>query len=811
MKTLLKNNGNYLLLFCLFVLCCGNAISQIAVPDPNVYFAFDTSNPGYESVSKSTAVSYGTVNLVADRFGNPQRAVKFIGKGSGIRGTGYNINSVHTVSFWVNIDDPSTIPAGAVPFSDTDTKYELYNWVGNNNNILRGLGRKKATIGFNRYIPKKDGTRVPWYLWAYRPAEFNESGWYHVFIVQGQHYTRLIMYKPSTLKMYYYIWLGAQDFPSDKKLYLGGFGDNTPINGAIDDFKVYNTELTDDQIEFLHVAENPFYRYVKIKNKNSGKYVVVESGSKDDGARIMQYSTESGNGEWKLYQAGPNEYRIRNLRSNKLMVVENASTTAGAGIVQYSENKGANEIWIPEYSNIDPKYFRLKNKNSGKYLSVFQNSTLDSYKLIQSNPGEVSEYWTFECADPINNWDVKDGLYRLKNKFSGRYLSAKKGSELVGDNLVQLEKDQSGDIGFDVWHIHTYVGKNGCYIKNAVSDLALKSPDNVSGSLLTQNVNAFDDTFEWQFISTGKDNEYLLRNVDHFYYAAVANGLGTEGAPIAQYDNLTTLSTGTWVLEKVFYDDPVIPEGVYKLRNDNSDKLMVVKDASKIDGAEIIQHESGEDNGRWEVIHKKYGFVELKNRNSQKFLVVQNASLTAGEKLVQYGTHEGNGLWKISKVFFDEGGTTRIGYTLKNARSQQYAVVQYASKDNYAPIIQYPTGEANKLWYFEKQNARAMTRNAFGDEEELTSDVNKPVVFVDCKNDMIQVYAQFESPAELIVSIMDLTGRQVYKGVKNVDAGNSAVVINQFNKTLIDNQLYLISIRSKDGTFDFSTKAIMKR
>lgn len=89
--------------------------------------------------------------------------------------------------------------------------------------------------------------------------------------------------------------------------------------------------------------------------------------------------------------------------------------------------------------------------------------------------------------------------------------------------------------------------------------------------------------------------------------------------------------------------------------------------------------------------------------------------------------------------------------------------------------------------------------------------MNKPVVFVDCKNDVIQVYAQFESSTELIVSIMDLTGRQVYKGVKNVDAGNSAVVINQFNKTLIDNQLYLISIRSKDGTFDFSTKSIMKR
>lgn len=86
----------------------------------------------------------------------------------------------------------------------------------------------------------------------------------------------------------------------------------------------------------------------------------------------MQHSTESGNGEWKLYYAGPNEYRIENLHSGKLMNVSGSSMAAGAEVIQYRKCDSENEIWIPECSNLDPKYFRLKSKSSGKYLSVFK-------------------------------------------------------------------------------------------------------------------------------------------------------------------------------------------------------------------------------------------------------------------------------------------------------------------------------------------------------------------------------------------------------------------------------------------------------
>ena len=226
-------------------------------------------------------------------------------------------------------------------------------------------------------------------------------------------------------------------FPTNKYLYLGGYGEHFPANSAMDDFKVYNAELTDDQIELLHIAEYPKGTYVKIRNKNSGKYAVVKDASLDNEALIIQHSTGIGNDEWKLMFTGLNECKIKNLHSGKLLVVRNASTSVGAEIIQYDENGTENESWILEYPVVDTKHFRLRNKNSGKYLGVFQNSMQDDYKLVQVNDSESSIYWSFLKSLPNERTKLDSGLYRLKNKKSGLYLSVQNKSYDVSAPLIQ--------------------------------------------------------------------------------------------------------------------------------------------------------------------------------------------------------------------------------------------------------------------------------------------------------------------------------------------------------------------------------------
>ena len=128
MKTKFNRNRNIIIFaICFLFVYVENICSQISVPDPSIYLAFDTTDPAYESISKRSGVYTGASQQWVDRFGNINRSIRFDGKGSGICLSGYDINTVHTVSFWLDIYDPSEIPAGAIPFSPTDTMGRMHS------------------------------------------------------------------------------------------------------------------------------------------------------------------------------------------------------------------------------------------------------------------------------------------------------------------------------------------------------------------------------------------------------------------------------------------------------------------------------------------------------------------------------------------------------------------------------------------------------------------------------------------------------------------------------------------------------------
>lgn len=804
MKTILKSSGNCILLLGLFILYCGNVISQVSVPSPSIYLAFDTNDPAYDSVTKKSGTKSGTLQQVADRFGNAQRAIRFASQGAGVCWTSTIMNSVSSVSFWVYVDDPSTIPTGAVPFSSSDKTIEFYNWTDGDNNVLRGLARKKATVGFNRFIQKTDGTRVPWYLWSYRPAQFNEKGWYHIFVVQGQHYTRLIMYKPNSGRVYSYNWLGAQDFSKRKYLYIGGFLDKFGPNGAFDDFKFYNSELSDDQIDYLHTAEKPVNRFLRITNKESGKYINVSGGVRDDGALLIQYSTGNGNDEWRLnYVGNNNEYRIENLHSKKIMVVKDGSIEVGKEIIQYHQSGSDNEIWQLEYSNLDTKYFRLKNKRSGKYLSVYQNSTSEGAKLVQENPGEKSQYWKFELSAPIrSNTVLEPGLYRFKNKHSGLYLDVQDRSTAVNKPLIQQKN--AGDLSnTNLWSV-TKGNANGYRLKNIVSQYYMKTPGNtISLYSILQGENASYNEDVWQLIDTGTKGEYYLRNVSTYMYAIVLNSSTGEGAKVVQYNSADT-ENAIWIPERFYYSDPPIKNGYYTLTNLRSQKFMNVENGSTSDLARIIQFSTIGKNGIFDIENNEFGYVTIRNIQSNKYVVVRNGSLSEGEELIQYGNTipQANGQWKIERT----SSTTGAGYELYCLSSGLQVVVKDGSKAEGIPLIQYRTGADNGIWQI-KTAPEARSRNITTNALESDKSVNLSV-HTDFQGDQITVESNFTEAKDLLFVISDIQGRVLYKARKSAYDGNSKMCVNGFNSNLSSGKIYILSITSDNGDINYSTKVI---
>lgn len=68
-----------------------------------------------------------------------------------------------------------------------------------------------------------------------------------------------------------------------------------------------------------------------------------------------------------------------------------------------------------------------------------------------------------------------------------------------------------------------------------------------------------------------------------------------------------------------------------------------------------------------------------------------------------------------------------------------------------------------------KSNHQCIYRSFDLEQTDIATDFDKPEVMVDCKNDMILLDYPFKSPTELIVRILDLSGKQVYEGRRQVD------------------------------------------
>lgn len=788
-STIIYRHICLLVLLCM-ALCAYGEKQLVYLPDPIMYLSFDNpGNLGYDVKNSKTGTFLGTLQSASDRFGKPNRAIRFQGAGSAVRFENVAVNSENTISFWTYISDPSTIPTGATPFSNTDRVTNFYNWTDANNNILRGVARKKATIGFNRYISKDDGSRVPWYLWSYEPAQFDQQGWYHIYVVQANYFTRLIMYKPDGKKAYSYNWLGAQSFSDRKYIYIGGLPGQYGSETSFDEFKLFNVALSDDQIDCLHAEEYPINYYVRIVNKNSHKFIVIQNASLDDDAQLIQHDSYTNNCLWRLYPTGVlNEFRIFSLHSHKRMVVQSASTETNANIIQHTTGED-NGIWILEPVVNGEYSYRLKNKNSGLYLATINGSGNNDINIVQKASSDANNVWYFELDTPVmNNLPIDNGLYRLKNKNSGKYLDIN--VEANGNsNIIQ---NSGSPIKYsNIWNI-TKSTNNGFFIQNIVDDKYLVAPNSLNSLEQIREGNNTDNNRDiWQFLPTSIEGEYELYNVHNEKYAVVRDASTNEGADVVQYPTGES-SNAIWKLEKYFYSDSPLHHGWYSFTNLYTNKLMVVYNASLSNGANLVQHSTGEDNSIFEVFETKWGTVSLENVNSNKFVVVRDASVNENAAIIQYENTPGpNGNWVVSRSYFSGAH----GYEFRNLRSGLVLTVANLSMEDNAPLVQKEIETRAGTWM---ATAKPQPRFIQTASLESVSGLESEVVFdVAYFNDQITVYSKSEPNSTVSVRIVNLVGQQVYQANGKLLCGSA--IFTGFKDSVKLNNFYIFEIVLSNG------------
>ena len=136
-------------------------------------------------------------------------------------------------------------------------------------------------------------------------------------------------------------------------------------------------------------------------NLNSGLYMDVNGGSKNDGAQILQWPYTGANSQWwnmGLSNWGNATLKAENKNSSKCMGVNNASTTEGASIIQWACNGNADQAWTwawtGSYTSSGWPIWNVVDLHSNMCLGITNGSTQSgAYALQWACNGNADQEW----------------------------------------------------------------------------------------------------------------------------------------------------------------------------------------------------------------------------------------------------------------------------------------------------------------------------------------------------------------------------------------------------------------------------------
>ena len=149
---------------------------------------------------------------------------------------------------------------------------------------------------------------------------------------------------------------------------------------------------------------------------------------------------------------------------------------------------------------------------------------------------------------------------------------------------------------------------------------------------------------------------------------------------------------------------PLQHEGVYRIKNVNSGKVIDVPNGSTDNSVQVVQHDSNGNKWQlWKAIRHEDGYSFI-NVHTGKALDIANSSTAEGEKVSQY-TYNASAAQRYKLV--DKGSGK---YAIMPICSGWALDVYGWSKDNGVGIFQYAFhGGDNQLWTFESVDIKAPT------------------------------------------------------------------------------------------------------
>lgn len=236
-------------------------------------------------------------------------------------------------------------------------------------------------------------------------------------------------------------------------------------------------------------------------------------------------------------------FSLINVKSGKAFDVQGGVAIKGAGVHQYNVNGTAAQLFgAVSTGDSDGSVYLISAINPDFCLDIAGGNPQNGSKvqIWTWNKSQAQKFILVEIT-PV----LEDGIYRIKNQKSGRYLEVSnvaRGANVQQGPQSASTGSQRFTISFDVSNGY-YLIANGDYVVDVTGGSKDKGANvqlwSFNGSMA-----------QYYFPVEVADNTYIFRNVNSSLVLDVAGGYTTQGANVQQWSNNGSAAQ-SWILETV--------------------------------------------------------------------------------------------------------------------------------------------------------------------------------------------------------------------------------------------------------------------
>ena len=305
---------------------------------PIRYYPLD-NNDAKEVVNRKDGSIVGTTQSVTDRFGQQSGALQF-SKGAYVKTPNFFEGSTYkngfTISFWIYIDKDYDQHKGLTPWLPNDSIFRSFYATHEDQPILGFYQRRDRAVVDRYVINIATGNTSNYGIWYWDPINFTlRKGWYQIFLSYKTNMLTLHMFYPNGQYEYALHYLGIQNLEQATEWGLGSKVDNSVK--ALDDFKIYDQAISQENIKKIHAQEGmPNGMYTISSAFDSKTYVQTKDLSTSFGS-LLQVQTPGQDKELTMQWVfepihnKPGQCKIRMAYSNRYL--SSAAVSAHSNVV----------------------------------------------------------------------------------------------------------------------------------------------------------------------------------------------------------------------------------------------------------------------------------------------------------------------------------------------------------------------------------------------------------------------------------------------------------------------------------------------